>query len=109
MSRARGNFIAFDRIDRAVTESRARGVRMGVRLEVAGFLVDIDPQHRPEEIQVDPLGVLAVVIVRGLVADPGVKVAVGTEMNVTAIVVVIAIPLFDEDVFGGRIHDGNWI
>ena len=68
--------------------------------EAAGALVDVDAEDGGEEAAVDALSVVEVVVALAFVAGGEVEVAVGSEVEVATVVVVGAVELGDEDLFG---------
>ena len=68
---------------------------MGIRSQVTGALVDIDPVDRGMEALVDEAGRIEGVAARAAVAATEVKVAIGTEVDIAAIMV------------GGRVRLGH--
>ena len=83
----------------SVPATIARNVSISVRLEVAGFLVDVDANDGRIEVFVDSLGVLVILVLASLVAEGDVQVAIRTKPATVNVVVWTIENLVDQDAF----------
>ncbi len=57
------------------------------RWKVCGFEIDIDSKDGGKEILVDEIGVVELIICSPLISNRDVKIAVGPEMQISAVVI----------------------
>ena len=88
-------------VDRSGRIVRVRWVRIG--RNTCRQIVHVNAQNGGEDIFVDKLGVVQAAVLVPLVAQRDVEVAIGTEMQIAAIVIVGLVILIDENEFGIRI------
>src|SRR4030095_11158337 len=75
---------------------------MRVRRQVTRLLIDVDAQQAAEEVPVDALRVAEETVLVPFVAQRDIKVGVGTEVEISPVVVARLVALRDERQFGGR-------
>src|SRR6478609_841798 len=78
---------------------------MRIRREIAGALVHIDPEDAGKEILVDELAIQPEVVWILLITGGVIQIAIGTEVEVAAVVIGSLIKLLQQDEFGIGICD----
>jgi hypothetical protein len=73
--------------------------RMRIRRQAAGLLVHIDAQDRGVEAFVDEASVVEGIVRAAAIADADVKIAIGAEVQIAAVVIARGIELCDERLF----------